>query len=176
MIGVARRSCRDRPTHCPAHGHRRPDPGAVRFFGGWEFTKQDARTRLPAEIGYMKGVPMGGDLRPAPQDAKAPTFLVAAMKDAWSGNLDRIQIVKGWLDGRGKALERVYDVAVSDGRTPRRGPEPIGLTTPIPAPSPPVGRRPAARLRWCRSRLVRSAARCRPGVGEGCPRDLHPAR
>ena len=58
----------------------------VRFFGGWDFTEEDAHSRLPAHIGYTKGVPMGGDLF-APPDGKAPTFLVAALKDSMSGNL-----------------------------------------------------------------------------------------
>ena len=87
----------------------------VRFFGGWDFQAADAQSRLPADIGYRKGVPMGGDL-PASPKGKSPTFLVAAMKDPMSGNLDRIQIIKGWVDGNGKARERVFDVAVSDGR------------------------------------------------------------
>ena len=69
----------------------------VRFFGGWDFNKDDALSRLPAGVGYTKGVPMGGDLRGS-RDSKAPSFLVAAVKDPFSGNLDRIQIVKGWLD------------------------------------------------------------------------------
>lgn len=90
----------------------------VRFFGGWEFTAKDALSRLPANAGYAKGVPMGADLRPAPADAGAPTFLVGAMKDAYSGNLDRIQIIKGWMDGRGKTHEKVYDVVWSGDRTP----------------------------------------------------------
>lgn len=85
----------------------------VRFFGGYEFTEEDGRTRQPAALGYNKGVPMGGDLNAAPK-GKAPTFLVAAMKDPQSGNLDRIQIVKAWLDAKGKAHERVYDAAWSD--------------------------------------------------------------
>ena len=89
----------------------------VRFFGGWEFKETDALSRLPAGIGYAKGVPMGGDLSNAPE-AKAPSFLVAAMKDPYSGNLDRIQIVKGWLDGDGNLQEKVYDVAWSDDRQP----------------------------------------------------------
>jgi hypothetical protein len=89
----------------------------VRFFGGWEFTPEDATSRLPAGVGYAKGVPMGGDLHAAPS-GKAPTFLVAALKDPYSGNLDRIQIVKGWLAKDGKAQEKVYDVAWSGGRTP----------------------------------------------------------
>jgi len=87
----------------------------VRFFGGWEFTAADTASRLPANVGYSKGVPMGGDLSAAPE-GKTPTFLVAAMKDAMSGNLDRIQIIKGWVGKDGKAQERVYDVAVSDER------------------------------------------------------------
>jgi hypothetical protein len=85
----------------------------VRFWGGWDFVAADATSRLPAEIGYAKGVPMGGDLLTAPA-GEAPTFLVAALKDPYSGNLDRIQIIKGWLDGRGHTHERVYDVAWSD--------------------------------------------------------------
>jgi hypothetical protein len=85
----------------------------VRFFGSFEFTGEDAYTRQPAVLGYSKGVPMGGDLAAAP-NGKAPAFLVAAMKDPESGNLDRIQIVKGWLDARGKAQEKVYDVVWGD--------------------------------------------------------------
>ncbi len=88
---------------------------AVRFFGGWDFVTRDVLSRLPAKIGYEKGVPMGGDLRSAPA-GKAPTFLVVAMKDAFSGNLDRVQIIKGWMKADGTTDERVYDVAVSDGR------------------------------------------------------------
>jgi hypothetical protein len=89
----------------------------VRFFGGWDFTPEDAESRLPATAGYAKGVPMGGDLSKAP-GGKAPTFLVAAMKDPYSGNLDRIQIVKGWLDKDGQTREKVYDVTWSGDRKP----------------------------------------------------------
>ena len=88
----------------------------VRFWGGWDFEEKDALIRLPGGIGYAKGVPMGGDIYKAPK-GKSPTFLVGALKDHYSGNLDRIQIIKGWLDGKGKTHERVYDVAVSDDRT-----------------------------------------------------------
>ena len=77
----------------------------VRFFGGWDFTEQDARNRLPAMIGYTRGVPMGGDLTDAPA-GKAPTFLVAALKDPMGANLDRYQIVKGWLDAQGAVHEK----------------------------------------------------------------------
>jgi hypothetical protein len=87
----------------------------VRFFGGWEFEKDDARTRMPANVGYSKGVPMGGDLTKAPA-GKSPTFLVAALKDPIGANLDRIQIIKGWLDKDGKLQEKIYDVVVSDER------------------------------------------------------------
>jgi hypothetical protein len=90
---------------------------AVRFFGGWEFEPKDAHERMPAALGYSKGVPMGGDLRQAPA-GKAPTFLVAALKDPIGANLDRIQIVKGWLDGKGEVHEQVYDVAWSGDRKP----------------------------------------------------------
>ena len=86
----------------------------VRFFGGWSYLASDARTRQPAEAGYAKGVPMGSDLPKVPAGAKSPTFLVAAMKDPLSGNLDRIQIVKGWLDKNGKGMEKVYDVVWGD--------------------------------------------------------------
>jgi hypothetical protein len=89
----------------------------VRFFGGWDFTAADANSRMPADAGYAKGVPMGGDLRNAPQ-GKAPTFLVAALKDPLSGNLDRYQIIKGWLAADGSLHEKVYDVAWSGERKP----------------------------------------------------------
>ncbi len=85
----------------------------VRFFGGWDFEANDANNRLPGEVGYTKGVPMGGELRAAPA-GKSPTFLVAALKDPYSGNLDRVQIVKGWLDASGKTHEKVYDVVWAD--------------------------------------------------------------
>jgi hypothetical protein len=87
----------------------------VRFFGGWDFEEADAVTRQPAAIGYRKGVPMGGDLTNAP-DGTSPSFLVAALKDPIGANIDRIQIVKGWLTAAGELNERIYDVAVSDGR------------------------------------------------------------
>ncbi len=82
---------------------------AVRFFGGWDFIADDTNTRLPANVGYRKGVPMGGDLTAAPK-GKAPSFLVAARKDPLSGNLDRAQVIKGWLDAEGQTHEKVYDV------------------------------------------------------------------
>jgi hypothetical protein len=88
----------------------------VRFFGGWDYGADEVFRPDAVAIGYRKGVPMGGGLPKAPAGKKAPVFMVGALKDAWSGNLDRIQIVKGWVDETGKRHERVYDVAVSDGR------------------------------------------------------------
>ncbi len=92
----------------------------VRMFGGFDYTEADSQRHDLAAIGYQKGVPMGGDLTRAPK-GRAPTFLVAAMKDANGANLDRIQIVKGWLDGDGGLHEKVYDVAVSDARKIENG-------------------------------------------------------
>ena len=89
---------------------------SVRLFGGWEFTKQDLNSRMPAVAGYTKGSPMGSDLRPMPADAKAPSFMVYALRDPVGANLDRIQIVKGWLDKKGNTHEKVYDVAWSGDR------------------------------------------------------------
>jgi len=90
----------------------------VRFFGGWDFAAEDAMHRLPANVGYTKGVPMGADLPPPGAGKTAPTFLVAALKDPLSGNLDRIQIVKGWVDGSSQRQEQVYDVVWSGDRQP----------------------------------------------------------
>lgn len=89
----------------------------VRFYGGWDFEPKDANNRMPAEVGYTKGVPMGGDLRSAP-GGKSATFLVAALKDPMGANLDRIQIIKGWLDGKNELHEKIFDVAWSDDRKP----------------------------------------------------------
>ena len=77
----------------------------VRFFGGWDFEPDDANTRNPAIIGYGKGVPMGGDLMQAPA-GKTPSFLVAALKDPTGANIDRIEIIKGWLDTRAKPTKK----------------------------------------------------------------------
>lgn len=88
---------------------------AVRFFGGWNYTKNDLNSRQPAFLGYEKGVPMGGDLRKRTGDG-APTFMVYALRDAIGANLDRIQIIKGWLDVKGKTHEKVYNVVWSAGR------------------------------------------------------------
>ncbi|MCR8914169.1 DUF3604 domain-containing protein [Marinobacter panjinensis] len=81
----------------------------VRFFGGWNFTEEDAQSREPGWVGYDKGVPMGADLEPSDGEG-APTFLVAALRDPIGANLDRIQIIKGWLDADGNTHEVVHDV------------------------------------------------------------------
>jgi len=105
----------------------------VRFFGGWEFDKADINTRNPADAGYSKGVPMGGDLSDASQGT-SPTFLVAALKDPIGANLDRVQIIKGWLDAKGDLHEKVYDVVWGGDRKadPKTGKVPsVGSTVDI---------------------------------------------
>jgi len=87
----------------------------VRVFGGYDFSAKDLERSDFAANGYAKGVPMGGDLKAAPA-GKAPGFLVVARRDPDGANLDRIQIVKGWLDASGKPQEKVYDVTWSGGR------------------------------------------------------------
>ena len=72
---------------------------------------------MPAVVGYTKGSPMGGDLRVMPEDAKAPSFMVYALRDPVGANLDRIQIVKGWLDKKGNTQEKVYDIVWSGDRS-----------------------------------------------------------
>ena len=88
----------------------------VRFFGGWDYGENDVYRPDAVEIGYDKGVPMGGDLPAKPDAGNTPVFMVGALKDAWSGNLDRIQIVKGWVDAAGELQERIYDVVCADNR------------------------------------------------------------
>ena len=103
----------------------------VRFFGGWSYGADDVYRPDAIEIGYDKGVPMGGDLPAKPADAPAPVFMIGALKDAWSGNLDRIQVVKGWVDDAGQVQERIYDVVCADDRaiTPEgRCDRPVGNT------------------------------------------------
>ncbi|MEH6611073.1 MAG: DUF3604 domain-containing protein [Halioglobus sp.] len=88
---------------------------ALRFFGGWEFDESDLHSPDMADHGYDEGVPMGGELSSAP-GSSAPRFMVQALKDPDGANLDRVQIVKGWLEASGKTRETVYHVALSDGR------------------------------------------------------------
>ena len=87
----------------------------VRFFGGYDFAESDLRSRELSAIGYAKGVPMGSDLTAAPK-GKSPSFLVAALRDPIGANLDRVQIVKGWVDSDGDTHEKVYDVVWSGNR------------------------------------------------------------
>ena len=87
----------------------------VRVFAGWDFVEADVQRPDFAKIGYLDGVPMGGDLSKAPDD-KAPKLMIRALRDPDGANLDRVQVIKGWLDGAGKLHERVYDVAVSGDR------------------------------------------------------------
>lgn len=88
----------------------------VRMFGGWGFTAVDALVPDMAQPGYARGVPMGGTLTEA--NGRSPSFLVGALKDSIGANLDRIQIIKGWLDSEGESHEKVYDVAWSGQRIP----------------------------------------------------------
>ena len=106
----------------------------VRFFGGWTFTDEDLNSRQPAFRGYAKGVPMGADL-PAHQGNGAPSFMVYALRDALGANIDRIQIIKGWLDAQGETHEKVYDVAWSGDRQPDASGKlpPVGNTVDIAA-------------------------------------------
>ena len=87
----------------------------VRFFGGWDYEGDDAYKVDLARIGYRKGVPMGGDLTAAPQN-KSPKFLIRAVRDPDGANLDRVQVIKGWLDEKSQLQEKIYNVALSGNR------------------------------------------------------------
>jgi hypothetical protein len=97
----------------------------VRFFGGWDFTAADLKTNM-VKAGYIRGVPMGADMKPA--TGKAPSFIVSALKDPMGGNLDRAQVVKGWVDAAGKLQEKVFDVVWSE---PVRRTLSAGKLTPV---------------------------------------------
>ena len=104
----------------------------VRVFAGWDFWPRDLQRADSAEHGYAHGVPMGGDLSKAPA-GKSPSFVIRALRDPDGANLDRIQVVKGWLGSNGATHEKVYDVALSDGR--KLGPDgkapPVGDTVDV---------------------------------------------
>lgn len=85
----------------------------LRFFGGWDFTEADMNDNY-VQTGYDKGVPMGGDLKNG--NSKAPSFMIHAMMDPESGSLDRMQVVKGWINADGSLGEKVYDIAWSGDR------------------------------------------------------------
>jgi hypothetical protein len=87
----------------------------LRLFGGWQFAPDDIYRSDYARLGYREGVPMGHIL-PRREGAAAPSFLIHAARDPDSANLDRIQVVKGWIDTQGGAHEKIYNVALSDGR------------------------------------------------------------
>jgi hypothetical protein len=91
----------------------------VRVFAGYDFVADDVSRSDFLANGYARGVPMGGDLAPAPS-GKSPTLLLQAMRDPDGANLDRIQVVKGWLDGENETHEQVFDVAWSGDRKPGR--------------------------------------------------------
>ena len=106
----------------------------LRFFGGWDFTEGDVQRRDLALVGYTKGVPMGADL---PAGEGVPSFLVYALRDPMGANLDRIQIVKGWLEADGSTAEKVYDVAWSGDRQPGANGKvgPVGNTVNLDIPA-----------------------------------------
>ncbi len=87
----------------------------VRVFAGWDFEPDDLPRPDFIAQGYRRGIPMGGELTRAPRGG-TPRFMIRALRDADGANLDRIQVIKGWLDESGETHERIFDVAVSDGR------------------------------------------------------------
>ena len=88
----------------------------VRFFAGWDFKADDLKGNW-VQAGYKRGVPMGGEVSGGKKGA--PSFIVSALKDPIGANLDRVQVIKGWVDKSGKAQERVFDVVWSDPATRR---------------------------------------------------------
>jgi hypothetical protein len=102
----------------------------VRFFGGWDFTSADLASADLVSRGYARGVPMGGALEASDRAGAAPTFIIAVLKDPMSANLDRVQVIKGWIDGTGETFERIFDVAWSSDRKirPDGSLEPVGDT------------------------------------------------
>jgi hypothetical protein len=105
----------------------------VRVFAGWDFEEPEVQRPDFARAGYLRGVRMGGDLRDAP-DGTAPTFMIRALRDVDGANLDRVQIVKGWLDADGALHEQVYDVRSSRGRAiteEHRCDKPVGNTVDV---------------------------------------------
>ncbi len=109
---------------------------AVRVFGGWDFEADEIERPDFARQGYDRGVPMGGDLSDVPAGT-APSFMIRALRDPDNANLDRVQVIKGWLDAAGQTHELIYDVACSDGRAirDRRCERPVGSTVDLSGPS-----------------------------------------
>jgi hypothetical protein len=105
----------------------------VRVFAGWDFEADEVQRPDFAAAGYLRGVPMGGDLHDAPE-GKAPAFMIRALRDVDGANLDRVQIVKGWMDAKGELHEQVYDVLCSDDRAineQHRCAKPVGNTVDV---------------------------------------------
>jgi hypothetical protein len=102
----------------------------VRFFGGWDFPAAKFSDANWVHDAYAAGAPMGGDLPTKPEKAAAPRFIAWGVKDPNGANLDRLQVVKIWLQD-GKHVERIYELALSNGRKidPRTGKAPaVGNT------------------------------------------------
>jgi hypothetical protein len=104
----------------------------VRVFGGWDFEAHEISRPDFVAQGYRRGVPMGGSLTQSP-DGKAPSFLIRAIRDPDGANLDRVQIIKGWLDGTGQTHEKIYDVVCSDDRAIKKSrcEAPVGNTVDV---------------------------------------------
>lgn len=105
---------------------------SLRFFGGWDYHRDDAFKPDLAHIGYSQGVPMGGDLSHAP-DGLSPRFIIHATKDPEGANLDRVQVIKGWQDSAGETHEKIYNVALSGKRQENANGkvQPVGSTVDI---------------------------------------------
>ena len=101
----------------------------VRLFGGWDFTDADIHSPNWVERGYNRGVPMGADMPSPSRKDQAPVFMISSWKDPDGANLDRVQVIKGWVDKLGQTYEKVFDVALSDGR----------VVSPVTGKAPPVG-------------------------------------
>jgi hypothetical protein len=89
---------------------------SVRVFAGWDFKPEDVERSDFIAQGYSRGVPMGGDLPKVSKGSDAPNLIIRAMRDPDGANIDRVQVIKGWVDSKGEMQERIYDAAVSDGR------------------------------------------------------------
>ena len=88
----------------------------VRLFAGWDFDTLSFDQPNWIAQAYDLGIPMGGDLNRNPSVNREPTFLIWAIKDAEGANLDRVQVIKGWIDKEGQTHEKIFDVAWSDNR------------------------------------------------------------
>ena len=108
----------------------------VRLFAGWDFGADEVERQDFARQGYARGVPMGGDLKNAPR-GEAPKLMIRALRDPDNANLDRVQVIKGWLDANGETHELIYDVVCSDDRRirNRRCERPVGSTVDLSVPT-----------------------------------------